>query len=70
MKADDRVSLIVRAAEDLSQLQLGQFLTDPGDFAGSLIEGLLALFVLREIEKEARLFEVGAILLPRIEDVF
>jgi hypothetical protein len=70
MKADDRVSLIVRAAEDLSQFQLGQFLTDLGDFAGSLTEGLLALFVLREIEKEARLFEVGAILLPRIEDVF
>jgi hypothetical protein len=70
MEADDGVSLIVRPAENLSQLQLRELLGDLRDFAGRFAERLFALLVFREIEKEARFFEVGAILLPRIEDVF
>jgi hypothetical protein len=70
MEADDGVSLIVGPAENLSQLQLRELLSDLGDFAGRFAERFLALFIFGEIEKEARLFELGAILLPRVEDVF
>jgi hypothetical protein len=69
MEADDRVSLIVGAAENLLELQVGHFLTDLRHFSGGLAERLFALFVFGEIEKEARLFQLGAILLPRVEDV-
>jgi hypothetical protein len=70
METHDGVSLIVRTAEDLSKLQLGQLLSDLGDFARRFAERLFAFFVLREIKKKARLFQLRAIFFPRVEDVF
>jgi hypothetical protein len=70
MQAHDRVSLVVGTAEDLPQLQLGQLLRDLGDFGRRFVQRFFALFVFGEIEKKTRLFELGAILLPRVQDVF
>jgi hypothetical protein len=64
MEADDRVSLVVGAAENLLELQLGQFLSDLRYFTGCLAERFFALLVFGEIEKEARLLQLGAILRP------
>ena len=40
------------------------------DLAGGFAERLFAFLVFGEIEKEARLFELGAILLPRLQNAF
>jgi hypothetical protein len=69
MELHDRVARVVGVAEHLLELDLRQFLGDLGDFGGRLGERLLALLVPGEIEKEARLFQLGAIFLPRIEGV-
>jgi hypothetical protein len=45
-------------------------LSDLRHFAGGFVERFVAFFILGEIEKKARLLEVGAVLLPRLDDVF
>jgi hypothetical protein len=69
MELDDRVARVVGVAEHLLELDLGQFLGDFADLGRCFAQRLLALLVFREVEKEARLFELGPVLLPRIEDV-
>jgi hypothetical protein len=70
MQAHDRVSLVVGAAEDLPELEVGQLLRDLGNFDGGFVQRLFAFFVFGEIEKKTRLFELGAILLPRFQNGF
>jgi len=70
MEAHDRVSLVVRTAEDLTQLQLGQFLGDLRDFARRFVQRLFTLLVFGEIEKETRLLQLGAIFLAGLQDAF
>jgi hypothetical protein len=69
VELDDRVARVVGIAEHLLELDLRQLLGDFADLGGRFAERLFALLVLREIEKEARLFELGAVLLPRVEGV-
>jgi hypothetical protein len=69
MELDDRVARVVGVAEHLLELDLGQLLGDFADLCGGFAQRLLALLVFREIEKEARLFELDPVLLPRIERV-
>jgi hypothetical protein len=64
MELDDRVARVVGVAEHLLELHLRQLLGDFADLGGGFVESFLALLVLREIEKKARLLELGAVLLP------
>jgi hypothetical protein len=70
VKSNDGIALIVRTAENLAQLQLGQLLRDLRDFSGGFVERFFALLVFGEIEKKARLFQLGAIFFPGLQDGF
>jgi hypothetical protein len=70
MQAHDGVSLVVWTAEDLPQLKLGQLLPDLRDFGRRFVQRFFALFIFGEIEKKTRLFKLGAILLPRLQNGF
>jgi hypothetical protein len=48
---------------------LGHLPADAGHFCRGFAQRVIAFFILRYIEKKARLFEVRAVLCPRLDDV-
>jgi len=58
MKCNNGVSPVIGTAQELGELGLGHALGHLGDFRRGLGERLFALFVLRDVEEEACLFEV------------
>jgi len=64
------VSPIVGPTQNLGELGLGHRCGYLGDFRRGFVEGLLALFFLRELEKETRLFESCSVFFPGVDDLF
>src|SRR5688500_4258134 len=68
MERDDGVAPIVRSAEKLGQLGLGHFLPDARDFGRGLGESIFTLLFFGDVEKEARLFQIRAMLRPSVNN--
>jgi len=68
VKHDNGVAPVIRAAEQLGQLGLRYFPAGAGDFRRGLSERIFAFLVLGDVEKKPRLFEIGAMLFPGIDD--
>jgi hypothetical protein len=68
MQRDNGVAPIIRAAQNQRELGALHVAADLSHLCGSLVQGLLALLLFGNIEKETRFFKVGALLLPRIDD--
>ena len=64
MKRDDGVAPIVRPAEQLGQLGLRHLFADARDFGRGLGERIFTLLFFGDVEKEARLFQIRAMLRP------
>jgi hypothetical protein len=67
MKRHDGVAPVVGSAKELRQLGLRQLLADRGNLRRGLVERLFALFVFGDVEEKTRLFQVGAVLGPRLD---
>jgi hypothetical protein len=70
MKRNYRVPSVVRSAEQLFELGLRHLVTDSGNFRCGFAQRVFALFVLGDVEKKTRLFEVCAVLGPGVNDAF
>jgi hypothetical protein len=70
VKRDDGVTPVVRAAEELRQLGLSHLLDDSSDLARRLAERVFALLIFGHVNKKSRLFQIGAMLFPTVENVF
>jgi len=70
MQADDGIAPVVGAAQDLSELELGDLLRNFRDLGQRLVMSVFAFLFLSEVEEKAGLFEVGTIFFQRIEDRF
>ncbi len=68
MKGDDRISPVVRAAEQLGQFGLRQLFADDGDFRRGLAERLFALLLLSDVEKKTRFLKIRPVFFPRADD--
>ena len=68
MERDDGVAPVVGAAEQLRQLGLRHLLGDRRDFGRGFAERFFALFVFGDVEKKARLFKIGVMLFPGVDE--
>jgi hypothetical protein len=70
VKADDCVSAVVCAAQDLVELDLGHRLCDLGDLCGRLGQRLFVFLILGDIQEKARFVETGTAFFPGVNDLF
>jgi len=70
MKRNDSVTPVVGPAEELGKLGLGHLLGDRRDLAGRFAKRFFALLVFGDVEKKPRLFKIGVMFFPTVENVF
>lgn len=70
MKDDNRVSPIIRPAEQLGELGLRQLLANRSHFCGRFVERVVVLLVLGDFQKKPGFLEVRAMLFPGADKTF
>lgn len=69
MEADNGISSIIGAAENLGQLGLPDIARNLGDLRYRFAQSFLAFFVCREIEKKTSFLKTRPVFLPGVEEI-